>query len=102
MTQNSYWTSLLLEGKLDHDENLVESLSKKHQLFLDSPNGEINVYLILSNEAQRNNSFISDDISSRLPSNNLNFNMNIKSMIKTNVDDIKIDEENALLNIEVD
>ena len=98
----------ILEGKLDQDENLVESLSKKHQLFLDSPNGEINVYLILSNEAQRNNSFISDDISSRLPSNtlnntmnlNMNVNMNIKSMIKTNVDDIKIEENE--LNMEVD
>jgi len=74
----------------------VESLSKKHQLFLDSPNGEINVYLILSNEAQRNNSFISDDISSRLPSSNLNINMNsmnMKNPIKTNLDeDIKLEE----------
>lgn len=67
---------------------MVESLSKKHQLFLDSPNGEINVYLILSNEAQKNNSFISDDLTSRLPSSNLN----IKSMIKTNVNDIKIED----------
>mgnify|MGYP000990003229 CR=1 FL=1 len=74
----------------------MESLSKKHQLFLDSPNGEINVYLILSNEAQRNNSFISDDISSRLPSSNLNINMNsmnMKNPIKTNLDeDIKLEE----------
>ncbi len=85
---------------------MVESLSKKHQLFLDSPNGEINVFLILSSSEQRNNSYISDDISSLLPSNtmnmnmnlnmnmnmNLNMNMNIKNIIKTNGDEIKLEE----------
>lgn len=72
---------------------MVESLSKKHQLFLDSPNGEINVYLILANDAQRNNnnvnnSFASEGASSRLPTSNLN---NITENVKTNVSEIKME-----------
>lgn len=35
-------------GQETYDQPLLDSLEKRYQLFLDSPNGEINVYLILS------------------------------------------------------
>jgi hypothetical protein len=35
-------------GKDVYDQTLLDSLEKKYQLFLDSPNGEINVFLVLS------------------------------------------------------
>lgn len=42
-------------GKEVYDQSLLDSLEKKYQLFLDSPNGEINVYLVLSkNEEELN------------------------------------------------
>lgn len=37
-------------GKEMYDQSLLDSLEKKYQLFLDSPNGEINVYLVLNKE----------------------------------------------------
>jgi hypothetical protein len=33
----------------------MSTLTKKYQLFLDSPNGEINVYLVLSNNDDQSN-----------------------------------------------
>ena len=35
-------------GKDAYDQTLLDSLEKKYQLFLDSPNGEINVFLVLN------------------------------------------------------
>jgi hypothetical protein len=35
-------------GKDLYDQTLLDSLEKKYQLFLDSPNGEINVFLVLN------------------------------------------------------
>ncbi len=35
-------------GREEFDQRLLDSLEKKHQLFLDSPNGEISVYLVLN------------------------------------------------------
>ena len=35
-------------GRDSYDNTLLDSLEKKYQLFLDSPNGEINVYLVLN------------------------------------------------------
>jgi hypothetical protein len=35
-------------GKDPYDQTLLDSLEKKYQLFLDSPNGEINVFLVLN------------------------------------------------------
>lgn len=35
-------------GRDTYDKTLLESLEKKYQLFLDSPNGEINVFLVLN------------------------------------------------------
>ena len=37
-------------GKEIFDQSLLDSLEKKYQLFLESPNGEINVYLVLNKE----------------------------------------------------
>jgi hypothetical protein len=42
------------DGKEEKDQSLLDSLSKKYQLFLDSPNGEINVYLVLSKNDKEN------------------------------------------------
>jgi hypothetical protein len=39
-------------GKEMYDQSLLDSLEKKYQLFLDSPNGEINVYLVLNKEEE--------------------------------------------------
>ncbi len=36
------------KGLVKYDKDLLDSLEKKYQLFLESPNGEINVYLVLS------------------------------------------------------
>lgn len=38
------------KGIEKYDKDLLDSLEKKYQLFLESPNGEINVYLVLSSE----------------------------------------------------
>jgi hypothetical protein len=43
-------------GKEEYDQNLLDSLSKKYQIFLDSPNGEINVYLVLTENQERDTS----------------------------------------------
>ena len=42
-------------GKDEFDQSLLDSLEKKYQLFLDSPNGEINVYLVLNKMDEENN-----------------------------------------------
>ncbi len=50
----------MLSGKEPYDQSLLDSLEKKYQLFLDSPNGEINVYLVLNKEDNhRKNSYSS-------------------------------------------
>ena len=38
------------KGIEKYDKDLLDSLEKKYQLFLESPNGEINVYLVFSSE----------------------------------------------------
>ena len=43
-------------GREEYDQSLLDSLSKKYQIFLDSPNGEINVYLVLSKSEETDNS----------------------------------------------
>ena len=43
-------------GREEYDQNLLDSLSKKYQIFLDSPNGEINVYLVLTENQEREHS----------------------------------------------
>ena len=35
-------------GRDNYDQTLLDSLEKKYQLFLDSANGEINVFLVLN------------------------------------------------------
>jgi hypothetical protein len=42
-------------GKEVYDQSLLDSLEKRYQLFLDSPNGEINVYLVLNKEDEITN-----------------------------------------------
>jgi hypothetical protein len=49
----------MLCGKEIYDQSLLDSLEKRYQLFLDSPEGEINVYLVLNKEEERRNSFSS-------------------------------------------
>ncbi len=43
-------------GREEFDQSLLDSLSKKYQIFLDSPNGEINVYLVLSKNEENESS----------------------------------------------
>ena len=43
-------------GREEYDQSLLDSLSKKYQIFLDSPNGEINVYLVLNKHEEPENS----------------------------------------------
>lgn len=40
------------------DNNIIESISKEHQIYLESQNGEISVYLVLNNN--NNNEIVSD------------------------------------------
>jgi hypothetical protein len=50
----------MLNGKEVYDQSLLDSLEKRYQLFLDSPDGEINVYLVLNKEDEgRKNSYSS-------------------------------------------
>ena len=42
----------MVSGKEPYDQSLLDSLEKRYQLFLDSPNGEINVYLVLNKEEE--------------------------------------------------
>lgn len=49
-------------GREEYDQSLLDSLSKKYQIFLDSPNGEINVYLVLSKN-EENDSIMSRPLS---------------------------------------
>lgn len=44
-------------GKESFDQSLLDSLEKKYQLFLDSPDGEINVYLVLSKNDEDKSDF---------------------------------------------
>lgn len=57
-------------GKDPYDQSLLDSLEKKYQLFLDSPNGEINVFLVLSKVDDENKSEISIKTQSHVPSAN--------------------------------
>ena len=43
------------KGIVKYDKDLLDSLEKKYQLFLESLNGEINVYLVLSSKYESNN-----------------------------------------------
>jgi hypothetical protein len=45
----------MMSGKEIYDQSLLDSLEKKYQLFLDSPNGEINVYLVLNKDDEVKN-----------------------------------------------
>jgi hypothetical protein len=42
-------------GRESYDQSLLDSLEKRYQLFLESPNGEINVYLVLNKEDEIKN-----------------------------------------------
>lgn len=57
----------------EYDESLLNSLSKKFQLFLDSPNGEINVFLVLNNNEDNAKDEFSDPINSELSDNDLSY-----------------------------
>ena len=62
-------------GKDEYDKSLLDSLEKRYQLFLDSPNGEINVYLVLSKmDDESKSEFSIKSQSHHLPSS---FNLNI-------------------------
>src|SRR5688572_7110670 len=58
-------------GKEEYDQSLLDSLEKKYQLFLDSPNGEINVYLVLSKNDEDSKSEISHSSKNIPVSNNI-------------------------------
>jgi len=38
-----------------YDKDLLDCLQKHHQLFIESPNGEINVFLVLSSDTNKSN-----------------------------------------------
>jgi hypothetical protein len=40
----------MLSGKEIYDQSVLDSIEKKYQIFLDSPDEEIKVYLVLNNE----------------------------------------------------
>ncbi len=64
-------------GRDDYDQSLLDSLEKRYHLFLDSPNGEINVYLVLS----KNDEDSKSEISIKTQNNNqMGFNENIQNM----------------------
>jgi hypothetical protein len=50
------------------DKSVLDSLEKRYQLILDSPNGEINVFLIL-NKSQESNKFSKSSPKNILPTN---------------------------------
>jgi hypothetical protein len=68
-------------GKEEYDKSLLDSLEKKYQLFLDSPNGEINVYLVL-NKGEEDNKF---DSMNKPLNNNINKNSTFQMNCSTNV-----------------
>ena len=74
------------------DQSLLDSLEKKYQLFLDSPNGEINVYLVLSKGEEESSK--NDPSRTRgTPSLN-NFNNNtLKQNKSSNIDSSKCSEK---------
>lgn len=55
----------------EFDQSLLDSLEKKYQLFLDSPNGEINVFLVLNKMEDEKSEISSKNM------NHLNMNMNM-------------------------
>jgi hypothetical protein len=57
-------------GKEEYDQALLDSLEKKYQLFLDSPNGEINVFLVLSKNEEDSKSEMSAKNSNNINSHN--------------------------------
>lgn len=66
----------------EYDEGLLNTLSKKYQLFLDSPNGEINVFLVLNNNEDNAKDEFSDPINSPIPDDDLNY----KSILNENLE----------------
>jgi len=64
-------------GKDEYDQSLLDSLEKKYQLFIDSPNGEINVYLVL-NKMDESKSEISSK--NNMSSINMNMGMHMSSL----------------------
>lgn len=58
------------KGLIKYDKDLLDSLEKKYQLFLESPNGEINVYLVLSPNNEASNFEYNED---KILLNNDNF-----------------------------
>lgn len=91
----------------EYDEELLASLSKKYQVFLDSPNGEINVFLVLSNEDELKNSEIVEMMKSPLPSEHFNMSNILTENNKNNNNNIgsreyqemEIDDMNNINNI---
>ena len=67
----------------EFDQSLLDSLEKKYQLFLDSPNGEINVFLVL-NKMEDDKSEISSKNMNHL---NMNMGMNMNSMMMPQLQD---------------
>lgn len=70
-------------GKDNYDQSLLDSLEKRYQLFLDSPNGEINVYLVLSKIDDDSKSEISIKTQNNVP---CNFNINDHSINSSFID----------------
>jgi hypothetical protein len=70
-------------GKEVYDQSLLDSLEKNYQLFLESPNGEINVYLVLSKfDEDKDSDF--NMLNNYRNSNSLNNNFNNGNVLKQN------------------
>jgi len=69
----------------EYDEGLLNSLSKKYQIFLDSPNGEINVFLVLNNNENNTKDEFSDPIKSHISDNELNYKRILNQSLEKNL-----------------
>lgn len=94
----------------DYDDGLLQSLSNKYQLFLDSPNGEINVFLVLGNNEDNINNDYSNSIETPLSKSDVNYdsiltgnsNNNINSHFDENLLHKKLSKDNVYTNMDME
>ena len=72
-------------GREDYDQSLLDSLEKKYQLFLDSPNGEINVFLVLNKTEEDKSEISSKNLNHMSMNMNMNMNYSKSSPLSSNI-----------------
>ncbi len=74
-----------------YDKDLLDCLQKHHQLFIESPNGEINVFLVLSSDTNKSNK----------TEKFFSFDEHEKILVDSKVNQPKITNENINIGVDI-